>query len=113
MTFVDDKLIESGEAMLDDRRIEFKEVWVRIDEPENGYYVASFANDKSAGFIIRVGDFLIAMQKDADILNAGLWRREEDWLSVFKIGEQTTLDCTREQFIQRSLPSPWIVRERI
>ena len=113
LVFADNKLIESGEAVLPDKSVRFEEVWVRVSEPLASDCVARYVADESAGFIVRVGEFLAILEKKNDVLSAATWRREKDWVPLFSIHRTLELEYTLKQFVSGSLGSPWVVRRNL
>ncbi len=113
MSFRGEQLVERGEARVGDRVFQFEEVWVTTAVPASSECrVACAIGQGQSGYLVRVGDYVIALEEADGHHNAGTWRRRGgDWVLQFGLGRTETLSETVDRFVSGDLTTPWAMKK--
>ncbi len=112
MSFQGDRLIEHGEARVGKRVFRFEEVWVSSASAASSECRVACATDQGQkGYLVRVEDYVIALQEADGHHNGGTWRQHgEDWVLQFGLGRTDALSETVDRFVTGDLTTPWTMR---
>ena len=120
LSFKDNMLIEDGQVEVDGRSISFQEVWTPMSPSLNPETCSTAlygfdpkpeiatgpAADK--GIIVRVSDYLIAMEEINSKISATLWHHAKGhWVTQYSLGQEQ--GHLLESLLNETLPMPWVV----
>jgi len=89
LSFRDGKLIEQGEAVLENDIIPFEEIWLPVAGATGDDCSVDFLrDDKTHRYVVRVGAYAIGMRREGDVFSAGFWQFLEGvWNLEFSFGD--------------------------
>lgn len=109
MSFASGKLIEKGEVTVNEKVIKFEEVWTQLVSANKAdYQVAKRMDGRNLGYIVRVSDFVLAMQETRDQFSAGRWQYvNKEWVLQHGFGDVEDLTSSLHSLINESLSPCW------
>lgn len=112
LSFLEDKLIECGQVTIKNKVIKFEETWIQLGKADReDCQVAQKLDESGSGYIVRVGEFVIAMEESGQQFSAAAWKYvKEDWDLLFGQGECESLCTLGLALTTNTLPSQWQVR---
>jgi len=111
LCFSEGKLIEKGQVMVEDKAIRFEETWVRLTTPdETTCLVVRKSESAGAGYLVRVGNYAIAMEETDTGFNAGAWKYSaQAWRCLYGLGNPDNLAFLLTSFTNKTAPLNWQV----
>jgi hypothetical protein len=111
LSLLDDQLIEAGQVVVDGEVIQFQEVWSpTIKATRENCLVASRSDDLGVGYIVKVCDYVIAMEETDEQFSAAAWKRDkESWVLQVGSGRIKGLTTLLGSFLSGALAAPWTV----
>ncbi|MBL4679894.1 MAG: hypothetical protein JKY88_04110 [Pseudomonadales bacterium] len=112
LSFSNGKLIEAGQVTIEDKMIRFEETWIRLSRADQGgCQIARKSQALDSAYIIRIADFVIAMEETEQGFSAAGWRYEnENWNLLFGLGDIQRLSEFRSALSADTLPQEWQVK---
>jgi len=111
LSFSNEKLIELGQVTRGDKVIHFEETWVQIGRAnQDDCQVVQKDHETGSGYIIRVKDFVIALEESEQQFSAGAWEKEKNqWNLLFGLGDIQRLNELCVKHRANTLPPEWQV----
>jgi hypothetical protein len=110
LSLLNDQLIEHGKVSIGDKVIRFQEVWSRITKSTLEHCrVAYKSSARGTGYIVWVGDHVIAMEETDEKFSSAAWTHDHisGWVLTIGLGDKQRLDGLLHSFVAGSLATPW------
>jgi hypothetical protein len=113
LTLTDGRLSEKGKVTVDGKDIHFEEVWTRLLQPKQAdCQVAARIHLQESGYIVRVGNFAIALQETDSRFTGACWSGvgvDGEWALLFGLGDTEELAGVIRTIISGSQADGWQV----
>jgi len=112
LSFSNGKLIEAGQITIENKIIRFEETWIRLSRADqDDCQIAQKSQALDSAYIIRISDFVIAMEETDQGFSAAAWRCEkENWNLLFGLGDIQRLNEFRSALSTNTLAQEWQVK---
>ena len=111
LTLTDERLSEKGMVTVEGKDIHFEEVWTRLLQPgQADCQVAARIHQQEAGYIVRVGNFAIALRETDSRFTGACWSGvgdDEEWALLFGLGDANELAGVLRTIINGAQPDGW------